>query len=123
MTYKWIVTFIFVGLGGFPLINAQTVIDTSRGELLYSTHCIACHNAQVHWRDKKIVTNWITLKEEVGRWQRTAGLGWREDDVAVVAHYLNAQFYHFPALGIASSSPRDEKKQRAADASVTMPER
>jgi mono/diheme cytochrome c family protein len=103
MTHKWIITFMSIGLGIFPLVNAQTVIDTSRGELLYSTHCIACHSAQIHWRDKKIATNWVTLKEEVGRWQKTAGLGWREEDVTAVARYLNTLYYRFPPPGIANN--------------------
>ena len=33
--------------------NAQTRDGISRGELLYTTHCIACHSTQVHWRDKR----------------------------------------------------------------------
>ena len=102
MTYKWIITFMFIWLGGFSLANAQTASDTSRGELLYSTHCIACHSAQIHWRDKKVATNWTTLKEVVGRWQRTSGLGWNEEDVAAVARYLHTQYYHFPSPDIAS---------------------
>jgi mono/diheme cytochrome c family protein len=110
MTHKWIITFMFTWLGGFPLANAQTAIDTSRGELLYSTHCIACHSAQMHWRDKKVATNWTSLNEEVRRWQRTSGLGWSEEDVTAVASYLNVQFYHFPAPGIASSPARDNAK-------------
>jgi mono/diheme cytochrome c family protein len=24
----------------------------NRGERLYTTHCIACHSTQMHWRDK-----------------------------------------------------------------------
>jgi mono/diheme cytochrome c family protein len=71
--------------------------DATRGELLYSTHCIACHSTQVHWRDKKLVTNWTGLRTEVGRWQKFAGLGWGDDDVAAVTRYLNALYYHYPA--------------------------
>lgn len=110
MTHKWIITFMFLGLGCLPLANAQTAIDTSRGELLYSTHCIACHSTQMHWRDKKIATNWSLLKVQVRQWQRTAGLGWGEDDVTAVARYLNIQFYHFPVPEIAISPMRDNAK-------------
>ena len=28
----------------------------SRGELLYSTHCISCHTSEIHWRDNKAAT-------------------------------------------------------------------
>ena len=30
----------------------------SRGELLYITHCVACHRTQIHWRDKRQVVDW-----------------------------------------------------------------
>jgi len=40
---------------------ADPTHSLSRGELLYSTHCIACHTAQVHWRDKKQATDWELL--------------------------------------------------------------
>ncbi|VTU36265.1 Green heme protein [Variovorax sp. PBS-H4] len=72
------------------------VLAQSRGELLYSTHCIACHTAQVHWRERKLVTDWTSLRAQVWRWQTDAALGWNDDDVAEVARYLNDEFYRFP---------------------------
>ena len=67
----------------------------SRGELLYSTHCIACHTAQVHWRDKKQATDWRSLEEQVRRWQAAGMLQWNEDDIGEVARHLNDRYYHF----------------------------
>ena len=67
----------------------------SRGELLYATHCIACHTTQMHWRDQRIATDWIRLKAEVRRWQRTAALNWSEADIVEVARYLNESIYRF----------------------------
>lgn len=95
MLRKSILVMLFVLFGN--LANAaQPVRDAARGELLYSTHCIACHTAQVHWRDKKLATDWIDLRAEVYRWQKFSGLGWDDDDVAAVARYLNALHYHYP---------------------------
>jgi hypothetical protein len=76
----------------------------SRGELLYSTHCIACHTSQAHWREKKIATNWSSLEAEVRRWQTTAMLRWSEDDVVEVTRYLNDTFYRFPRTSGSLSS-------------------
>ena len=67
----------------------------SRGELLYSTHCIACHTAQVHWRDQKQATDWDTLEKQVRRWQAADMLQWSEDDINEVTRYLNDSYYHF----------------------------
>jgi mono/diheme cytochrome c family protein len=82
---------------GFPFVaNAQPAVDTSRGELLYTTHCIACHNEQIHWRDKKIANDWSSLKSQVNHWQGVAGLMWSDSDIVDVARYLNVRNYHYP---------------------------
>lgn len=78
------------------LANAQPVRDPARGELLYSTHCIACHDIQIHWRDKQLVSNWTSLRLEVRRWQKFSGLGWSDGDISAVAQYLNTRYYHYP---------------------------
>jgi mono/diheme cytochrome c family protein len=94
MNKKWIIAIAW--LVSSAAANAEPDTKISRGELLYSTHCIACHSAEIHWRDKQLATDWISLNAQVRRWQEIAGLGWREDDVASVAHYLNAIYYHYP---------------------------
>jgi mono/diheme cytochrome c family protein len=75
--------------------QAQTQTP-SRGELLYTTHCVACHTTQMHWRENKLATNWDTLKAQVRRWQGVARLEWTEADVDEVARYLNDTIYRYP---------------------------
>jgi len=75
--------------------QAQPSSAPSRGELLYSTHCIECHNTQMHWRIARRATDWATLREQVRRWQGTAGLGWADGDIDEVARHLNETIYHF----------------------------
>ena len=70
--------------------------QSGRGELLYSTYCDGCHTEQVHWREKRVATNWKRLVEEVRRWQANARLAWSRDDVEAVARYLNALYYRYP---------------------------
>ena len=65
----------------------------SRGELLYSTHCIACHDVEVHWRDKKLAIDRASLLAEVSRWQEVGRLGWGSEDIAGVARYLAVTQY------------------------------
>ena len=77
--------------------QAPKQAQESAGALLYSTHCVGCHTAQVHWRDGRRATNWATLQAEVRRWQSRVGLGWSDDDIAAVARHLNALHYRFPA--------------------------
>ncbi|MEO6423313.1 MAG: hypothetical protein ABIR84_11730 [Candidatus Nitrotoga sp.] len=99
MFRKLILTGLFVFCGNFANAEAQLIQNTtpSRGELLYSTHCIACHSTQVHWREKKLVTNLESLQSEVQRWQGVSRLGWNNEDIEDVAHYLNTIYYRYPA--------------------------
>jgi mono/diheme cytochrome c family protein len=83
----------------------------SRGELLYNTNCIACHSTQMHWRSRRLATDWTSLQEQVRRWQQAASLDWRDEDIVEVARFLNERYYGFtPAttsgsLGASGPSP------------------
>ncbi|MEP7297638.1 MAG: cytochrome C [Burkholderiales bacterium] len=79
---------------GMLVVSTPTAAQ-DRGQLLYATHCGACHTAQMHWRAGRTATDWPTLKAEVRRWQGVASLAWTDDDVIAVARYLNDSIYHF----------------------------
>jgi mono/diheme cytochrome c family protein len=90
-------------LGGTALMFGVTLVagqsskvDEPRGELLYGTYCVGCHTTQVHWREKRLATDWTTLKAQVRRWQQNTGLGLSEDDIMAIARHLNGLYYHFP---------------------------
>lgn len=74
---------------------APCAYGQSRGELLYSTHCISCHTSEMHWRDKKVAVDWRSLRFQVRRWQGNAGLGWSEADIQDVTRYLNESIYRY----------------------------
>ncbi|HMA06715.1 MAG TPA: cytochrome C [Ramlibacter sp.] len=76
--------------------HCQPAAAPSRGELLYTTHCVACHDTQVHWRDGKLALDWDSLKVQVRRWQQIGRLGWDEADIDEVARYLNWIIYRYP---------------------------
>jgi len=86
---------------------ASPAAAQSRGELLYSTHCVTCHTTQMHWRNNKAARDWAGLQFQVRRWQAAASLGWSEADVLEVSRYLNESIYRFdvPAAPSSSSSP------------------
>jgi hypothetical protein len=58
-------------------------------------HCIACHTAQVHWRDGRLATDWASLQAQVVRWQAAGSLSWSDDDIGAVTQYLNEHYYGF----------------------------
>ena len=70
-----------------------------RGKLLYSTYCIGCHTTQVHWREKRLATDWASLKSQVRRWRENVGLPPDESDVVALAAYLNNFYYRFQVSG------------------------
>ncbi len=77
------------------LVITTPAMSQTRGELLYTTHCVSCHTTQVHWRDSRSANNWSSLMYQVRRWQGVASLGWTDTDILEVAHYLNDSIYRF----------------------------
>ena len=91
----------------------------SRGELLYSTHCISCHTTQMHWRDKKLATDWTSLRYQVRRWQGNAKLAWNDADILEVARYLNEGIYRYTETSDAlASSAAVDSSLRARSSSA-----
>ena len=80
------------------LSGASTVYAQSRGDLLYTTHCVACHTTEIHWRNKRIATDLTGVKFQLRRWQDASGLNWSEDDIEDVARYLNESIYRYPPV-------------------------
>lgn len=85
---------------------AQQVPAETRGQLLYTTHCIACHTTQMHWRDDRLAYDWDSLKFQVRRWQGNSGLHWSDADIVDVARYLNGAIYQYPQTADRVSSRR-----------------
>jgi mono/diheme cytochrome c family protein len=75
---------------------AQQVSSPQRGGDLYRDNCNACHTAQVHWREKRLVRTWDDLLFQVSRWQAISGQAWSQEEIADVAGYLNGVFYDLP---------------------------
>jgi mono/diheme cytochrome c family protein len=78
------------------IVLAESELNEERGELLYTTHCDACHTSAMHWRAKKLAKDWKSLKAQVVRWQVIAKASWGAQDIESVTQYLNKRFYHYP---------------------------
>ena len=87
---------VLVVMAASAAAQAQSQSSPTRGELLYTTHCVACHTTQMHWREQRLATNWDILKALVQRWQSRARLAWSDDDVLEVARHLNDTIYRYP---------------------------
>jgi len=112
------------GCGGLSRLAAQerTGADMARGGELYRTNCGACHTAQVHWRDQRLVKSWDDLRHQVARWQRTAGQNWSREEIDDVAAYLNTVFYSLPCpLAGCNGSKAGAERTQHAGAQRSMP--
>ena len=96
MIRYWFYGLFFFILNATPAFAENGIkTDTVRGAMLYDNHCIQCHNQQIHWRKKNIVTDWTSLIAQVDRWQRASGLVWSKTDIEEVSRYLNGMYYHY----------------------------
>ena len=95
---RWVALAWGMAIAAVGAQPAPGVAETP-GSLLYSTHCAGCHSAQVHWRERKLVSDPASLDAQVRQWQGKLGLGWSDEDIAAVAAYLNAVYYKFPVAG------------------------
>ena len=93
----WVATAWVGGLLNAGAAMAQAAPAPSRGQLLYGTHCIACHDQRLHWRDQRRATDWTTLRDWVRHWQGAEQLRWGDDDIDEVARHLNDTIYRFPS--------------------------
>jgi mono/diheme cytochrome c family protein len=104
----WALVF-FAGCGApasKPESPERAAADIMRGGELYRLHCVACHTAQVHWREKSLVHSWNDLRYQVSRWQRVAGQNWGREEIEDVAAYLNQLFYKAPCPVPGCGGPR-----------------
>lgn len=76
-----------------PAALSQLTKSEKIGPLLYESNCLSCHLAKADWREKHLVTDWPSMKSEIGRWQQTLGLRWNEQQIDQVAIYLNRRYY------------------------------
>jgi len=91
-------TLLLISLSAQAAGPAQSLDEKpqSRGALLYDTHCTACHDREVHWRDKSTVTDWKSLVAQVRLWQVNGDLKWNEEDIIEVSRHLDMRYYHLP---------------------------
>ena len=75
--------------------HGMTYAQQERGELLYDTHCNACHGPEMHQRSQRIATDWASLLVQVRRWESNIGLNWSQEEITDVAHFLNERYYGF----------------------------
>lgn len=66
-----------------------------RGEMLYTNHCLSCHESVVHIREKRRAKSLDALRATVTRWSQELELNWSSREIEDVVLYLNIRYYHY----------------------------
>ena len=69
--------------------------DKPRGQLLYETHCGACHDTSVHGRNPRKADSIGKIKYWVTRWSKELKLNWSTSDIDEVTGFVNSKYYHY----------------------------
>ncbi|MBF6058223.1 MULTISPECIES: hypothetical protein [Thiomicrorhabdus] len=68
--------------------------DLSEGARLHQEgNCLSCHQTRPYSKIK--TPNFAKLEARVNGCSNQLNLGWFEDEVSAVSHYLDATYYHF----------------------------
>ncbi len=80
---------------GFSWAPAAHPASALRGMELYQNHCTVCHASQVHIREKRKGTSLVQVEAWIRRWAGELRLGWTDEEIRDVLHYLNSQYYKY----------------------------
>lgn len=77
-----------------PVIR-DAQVEKPRGQLLYETHCNACHDTSVHGRNPRKAESIDKIKYFVARWSKELNLKWEQSDIDAVTDYVNSRYYQY----------------------------
>jgi len=66
-----------------------------RGQRLYETSCLSCHEESVHGRRNRAARSIAEIRSYVSRWSKVANAPWGPEEIDDVAIYLNERYYRF----------------------------
>lgn len=76
--------------------------DPNQGKALHDKSCIACHarmyggdGTKMYTRERRLVSNKQELLQRVATCNAMTKTGWRPEEEAAVAAWLNQQYYRF----------------------------
>ncbi|MDH3637980.1 MAG: hypothetical protein OES09_05890 [Gammaproteobacteria bacterium] len=87
-----VLALLFLGMGP---THAQQQISYLRGHNLYGNHCIECHESVVHIRDNRKAKSTEEIEALIIHWSSYRNLGWNQEDINDVLHYLNTRYYKY----------------------------
>ena len=77
------------------IVFATSPLLAGEGKALHEKNCSRCHGTDVYTRETRGVKSLKGLKSRVKQCSLAAESKWTDDEVIMVADYLNKNFYKF----------------------------
>lgn len=91
--------------GAAAAAEPPAIPEPSRAELLYETHCVACHTSVAH-RQLDRARSPAEVAASVRRWSDHQSLNWTESDIQDVTGFLIHRYYRLAPLSPAGGGAR-----------------
>ncbi len=95
-----IAAFLTIGTILWTYLPTANAADPNRGQALYETRCIDCHDVSVHGRTNRVAKNFDEIRNWTKRWNDTLGGLWDSEDIEDVTIYLNSRYYRYPCTAM-----------------------
>ena len=79
---------------------ASGAADLPRGQGLYLSQCLSCHESTAHIREDRRAETLGELRRWVARWAVKLDLAWSRREIDDVTAYLNLTYYHFSDISM-----------------------
>jgi cytochrome c553 len=76
-----------------PVLHAA---ETSVGQKLHETYCLACHDAKIYAREKRLIQSLGDLQQQIGACGHNTGTKLSPGEIEEIVKYLNDTYYKFP---------------------------
>lgn len=80
-------------VAGANAADSSRLPDYRRGAQLHDDACTGCHGPSMYSRPYHERNPYFTVRKQVEIWQDFVGMGWDEQQIADVAHYVQKRFY------------------------------
>lgn len=84
-----------ISLTALVLALLSSPLLAEEGKVLYENNCTKCHTSEVFTREDRGIKSMEALMTRVKQCTGAAEVKWSEEEVEIVANYLNKDFYKF----------------------------
>ena len=85
-------------IAGWNLTASRALLaaEPALGEKLHETYCLACHDAKIYTREKRLIQSFDGLQQQIGACGHNTGKKLSAGEIDEIVKYLNDNYYKFP---------------------------